>query len=47
MEYRKIMDASEYPVKSELTRNRERDIEDPDRCVNQLFKEKEYTEEDT
>lgn len=47
MEYRKIMGALEYPVQSVLMRNRERDIEDPDRFVNQLFKEKEYTEEDT
>lgn len=44
---KKIMDASEYPVQSALTRNRERDIEDADRFVNQLFQEKGYTEEAT
>ena len=44
---KKIMGASEYPVQSALTRNRERDIEDADRFANQLFQEKGYTEEDT
>ena len=44
---KKIMGASEYPVQSALTRNRERDIEDAERFANQLFQEKRYTEQDT
>ena len=42
-----IMVASEYPEQSVLMRKRERDIEDAERFVKQLFNEKEYTEDDT